>query len=1396
MTQSSRTFRIFVSSTFSDLKAERNALQEKVFPRLRDLASDHGCRFQAIDLRWGVSEEAALDQQTMKICLGEIERCQKTSPRPNFIVLLGDRYGWRPLPYEIPADEFEMISPLVSEDEKSLLEQWYRRDDNAIPPTYCLQPRTGEFVDYENWEKVETILRQIFLLAIAKISLPPDAALKYTASATEQEIVAGALKVADAGEHVFCFLRDIQGLPEDAGAAVFRETDPQAAPQQADLKARLRQALAGNVHEYSARWQDDGPSLEHLDQLCEDVYTELSKVILAEVGLLETVEPLEREISAHEVFGKERARVFIGRAELLNAIDNFISGSDSQPLAIWGASGSGKSALMAKAVEQAQKSGQDVLYRFIGATPESSNGRAMLESLCKQISRRYGADEATIPSEYKDLVQEFPKRLALATADKPLILFLDALDQLSDTDNTRSLIWLPAELPPNVCLVVSTLPGECLQALESKLPAGNRLEVQPMSVEEGKNILTEWLSGVNRQLRKKQEEHLLDKFQQCGLPLYLKLAFEEARLWKSYDVLPGLSGDIPGILRDLFKRLSLESNHGEMLVSRSLGYLSAAKNGLSEDEMLDVLSLDKEMLADFQRRSPKSPKSDRLPMVVWSRLYFELEPYLTERSADGASLLGFYHRQMSEACQTAYRQPARHAGLAAYFNPQPLYLEKDDQAPNLRKLSEIVYQQAWGGLSAQVEKTLLNYTYLEAKLIGQGVQELIEDYTLIPQAGMIKRKEKTLSLLQGALRLSAHVLGKDPLQLPSQLTGRLFGFEENDLRSLLEQIYKEVKRPWLRPLRACLDAPGGALLRTLEGHSDSVHGVAVTPDGRRAISASADNTLKVWDLERGNCLRTLEGHTRGVACVAITPDGRCAISGSWDETLKVWDLEAGTCLRTLEDSWEVLGMAVTPDGRRAISASSHGVKVWGLESGDCLRTLEGCRAITVTPDGRCAVSASSDNMLKVWNLESGECLCTLEGHTGSVTGVAVTPDGRRVVSSGDETLKVWDLESGNCLRTLEGHTHWVNGVAVTPDGRRAISASVDNTLKVWDLESDNHLPMLEEHTGYVSCMAVSPDGQRAVSVSNDNTLKVWNTKSGDCLRTLEGHTDELNSVAITPDSRCIISASDDNTLKVWDIKRGVCLRTMEGHIRDVNGVALTPDGRRAVSVSWDRTLKVWDLENGDCLRTLKGRANYVSNVALTPDGRFAVAAPNDNTLEVWDLQSGASLHILEGHTDWVLGVALTPDGRRAISASRDNTIKVWDLESGVCLRTLEGCANYVAIMALTPDGQRIISASMNNTLKAWDLESGVCLCTLKGHTDELNGVILTPDGSYVVSASDDKSLKVWYSESGVCLTSFYGEGRIRCAACTSDGLTLAVGDEAGAVYFLHLENIIPARSYS
>ena len=239
MAQQARTFRVFVSSTFSDLVAERNALQERVFPRLRELCAQHGARFQAIDLRWGVSEEASLDQQTMNICIGEIERCQQVTPRPNFIVLLGNRYGWLPPPSQIPAAEFEAIlEQLPDSEDRDLLLKWFHRDDNAVPPEYCLQPRSGEYAIYEHWETTERRLRTILEIAAEQLKLWPDELIKYVTSATEQEIVDGAMRVADARDHVFCFFREIDGLPQDLKAKGYIDLDANHRPDQ-DATSKL-----------------------------------------------------------------------------------------------------------------------------------------------------------------------------------------------------------------------------------------------------------------------------------------------------------------------------------------------------------------------------------------------------------------------------------------------------------------------------------------------------------------------------------------------------------------------------------------------------------------------------------------------------------------------------------------------------------------------------------------------------------------------------------------------------------------------------------------------------------------------------------------------------------------------------------------------------------------------------------------------------------------------------------------------------------------------------------------------------------------------------------------------------------------------------------------------------
>lgn len=931
MAQSSRTFRVFISSTFSDMKAERNALQEKVFPRLRKLAEDHHCQFQAIDLRWGISEEASFDQQTMKICLGEIKRCQEISPRPNFIILLGNRYGWKPLPFEIAAEEYEKILNLVSSEERSLLEKWYRRDDNALPPLYILQPRVGKFENYVHWQEVEIILHQILFAGATRLGLPSDSMFKYDSSATEQEIVSGALQIPDAHEHVFCFLRNIPDLPQNESSKEFVETDPQTRQKLIDLKNTLRKQLLSNVHEYSAPWQDGEVSLKHLEQLCNDVYSALSEVMLTEIAKLQTVDPIQREESAHESFAKNRTGIFVGRKDVIKEINEYVRGNNSQPLVIWGASGSGKSTLMAKAILDAQKLFPKfrVIYRFIGTTPESSNGRDLLENLLRQIIKTSRGDENQIPTAYNDLAREFEKKLAKVAKRKPVLLFLDALDQLEGTDEALNFAWLPNRLPANVKIILSAIPGPNLEKLCLKMPAAQQIELKSMSMADGKTLLSQWLEGARRTLQSEQFEHLINKYARCSTPLFLRLAFEDACRWRSYDPLQDMSEDVPGLIRSMIARLSLESNHGKMLVERSLGYLAVAKNGLSENEFLEILSLDSQTMQEFYRRSPLSPQVNSIPVVIWSRLFSDLEPYLAQRVADDSVLITFYHQVFAQVVEEGILSKDRcyfHQKIAKYFGEQELTIQKNGvEIPNLRKISELPFQQVLGKMWQELESTLCNLQTIEIMCKVSRLYELIADFDMallasdLPLGLQIKMREYV-----SFLRAQGYLLIERP-SLAFQLAAN-----QVDPSAPAQEAQRLVKKdgspyPWLR----WLNKPKNIFPHDLvlfSRHEKSINSCTFSPDGLLLASGAEDQNVIIWDSTSGRMLTNLH-HDAAVKMVRFSPDGKqlITISGRenwWGEVL-IWDVNSGQLAHKLPLQLEPPDFFIfSRDGEKIITAKS------------------------------------------------------------------------------------------------------------------------------------------------------------------------------------------------------------------------------------------------------------------------------------------------------------------------------------------------------------------------------------------------------------------------------------------------------------------------------------------
>ena len=294
-----------------------------------------------------------------------------------------------------------------------------------------------------------------------------------------------------------------------------------------------------------------------------------------------------------------------------------------------------------------------------------------------------------------------------------------------------------------------------------------------------------------------------------------------------------------------------------------------------------------------------------------------------------------------------------------------------------------------------------------------------------------------------------------------------------------------------------------------------------------------------------------------------------------------------------------------------------------------------------------------------------QSLSTLTGNASWVLSVAVTPDGRQIVSGSDDgTVKIWDLETGNQVRTLTGHIDGVLSVAVTRDGRQIVSGSRDNTVNVWDLETGNEVRSFSGNIDSVLSVAVTPDGRQIVSGSKDNTVNVWDLETGNQVRTLSRHIDSVRSVAVTPDGRQIVSESKDNTVNVWDLETGNQVRTLSRHIDSVRSVAVTPDGLQIVSGSYDNTVKVRDLETGNELCTLVGHNEAIVSVAVTPDGLQIVSGSEDKTVKVWDLETGNEVRTLSGHTNPVMSVAVRRGGHQIISASGDQTIKIWSLLPG------------------------------------------------------------------------------------------------------------------------------------
>jgi WD40 repeat protein/DNA-directed RNA polymerase subunit RPC12/RpoP len=1158
------------------------------------------------------------------------------------------------------------------------------------------------------------------------------------------------------------------------------------------------------------------------------------------------------------------SQALLGREDEIRQAKELIRETSSGVLWLDGPGGSGKSFLMARLAADLGNAPDRlcrIAWRFKAGDAARCSRGAFFRHAVQRLTAwgQLGGDGAPPAADpealYKQLEELLGRAAALTAKDPrgrpPRVLFIvDGLDEIERLDPDfpqipfrlafPNVVWVCAGRAERTLPQVFT-PVSSRHVFPGGLPAMSAQDIRSMLLEDSAALKYELLRRDSEQqdpesgdvrVTNPAVEAVVQRA--AGLPLYVHFVLQD--LLAAHVRFDELERRLPATLEayydDLLRRLAIGDL--QALLAPLVVTLAWARSPLDEGTLYRLMVRRKALAEGEQGRKLLRDGLDALQSMVRQAPALGggtgYEPYhhtfRQHVQEDRAGIVGVQNTlARQEFCDLARdwaqldeADPARLYALA--FGPR--HLADEDRA-------------------ADLETLLTDLRFIQAKCEASLVYDLQADYlAALPQHPNTPTPQHPNTPLQAFATFVAthgHLLARAPGET---LTIARNQAADGLVAESAEPLAEALERPWVaRDPRPAAVATRSACLRTLAGHYGQVNAIALTPDGKTVVSASADNNLIIWDLASGRPLHYLQGHSGQVYGVAVTPDGRSIISGSLDHTLRIWDLETGQEVRTLEGhSDTVNAVVVAPDGKTALSAGKDTtVRLWDLASGQCLRTLEGHRrgvkAVAVAPDGRTAVSAGADRTLIVWDLESGQALHTLEGHSLSVEAVALTPDGRTAVSgSADGTLIVWDLESGQAIRTLKGHERAVNAVAVTTDGRRAVSAGTDRAVIVWDLESGQALRTFREHSDGAFSIALSPDGETALSgggfrdpmirvwdltadgaarqeaghrsnvralaltpdrkllasAGADGSLICWDFASGEMLRSLKGHERSIRAVAITPDGESILSASRDHVLILWDLESGEPLRPLQAHERGVRAVEITPDGGRAVSAGEDRLLFVWDLETGETLFKLAGHSREVNCVALTPDGRLAVSGSLDAALIVWDLASGELVRRLQGHEGWISRVVLTPDGKQALSAGSDRTLRLWDLASGECLHVFEGHTGAINALALTPDGKRAVSGGLDPILRVWDLASGQPVCTLEGHLWFVNALVVSPDGRLVLSASDDHTVRVWDLEAEKCLALYGATSTVfRLSPITPEG-RFACGTSDGQVHFLTLRN--------
>ncbi|XP_071840216.1 TPR repeat-containing protein DDB_G0287407-like [Apostichopus japonicus] len=613
-----KTVRVFVSSTFRDFHAERELLVKEVFPDLRAWCAKRRLHLVDCDLRWGVPKDTTTEN-TLRTCLGELDRCYADNIMPFFLNMTSERCGWIPGLSEVPrglVKDYRWIFGL-SVTEMEIMHGAYRKDN----PNSLFAIRDESFL-----ETLPESYKKDF------VDINPIASEKT-------KMLKEMLHSRFPDERVFKYSCKFAGIDADTGKV--------------DLDG-LQDQFSKEVYRF-------------FQERIEDQYPLDTSIKL---------DPYEVQRESHESFMKSRSAVVLGRSDILQKIEDYIvtPGSSNQSLLLLGGPGTGKSSIMARTADQCVmhahsgeiegggSEGWHIFYHFVGAIPGSTDPEEMLRRLLRELKI---CNDSNMPKNLEAAAQLVSSVLSNPNT-RPTIMIIDALNQLDDDKSSALLSWLPRRLSPSVRCIFSMIDDTPPhRSLRNRTLKPTEVTVTPLDMKSRQAIVTEMLGQYNKRLDAEQMSSLLSKNSSQN-PLWLAIACEELRVYGEFskvtDKINSLQDGLLNLLAQVFDRF--EEENGGNLLTATLCLLEASQTGLLEVELLSILGDEDNLMPSSESEAGKEKASKEqfekekvnqpLAAIKWAAIYRGLRPFLRPFGDSGEGRLDFYHRSLSKAVRRKY----------------------------------------------------------------------------------------------------------------------------------------------------------------------------------------------------------------------------------------------------------------------------------------------------------------------------------------------------------------------------------------------------------------------------------------------------------------------------------------------------------------------------------------------------------------------------------------------------------------------------------------------------------------------------------------------------------------------------------------------------------------------